>query len=81
MFGFGLDSPDPGLGPVAGSCVHGNNISCSREELSSMHSLKSQIPIYFTVQGVTVTVYSVASHKAPHTLRPLLVHCASPSDF
>jgi len=29
----------------------------------------------------TVTVYGVVSHKASHTLRPLLIYCASPSYF
>jgi hypothetical protein len=26
-------------------------------------------------------VYGVVSHKASHTLRPLLIYCASPSEF
>jgi hypothetical protein len=28
---------------------------------------------------VTITVYGVVSHKASHTLRPLLIYCDSPT--
>jgi hypothetical protein len=33
------------------------------------------------VLTVTVAVYGVVSHKASHTLRPLLIYYASPPEF
>jgi len=54
-------------------------IKCGTQ-IASQFTLLRQVAGYMCV-SVSIAVYGVVSHKASHTLRPLLIYCASPSEF
>jgi hypothetical protein len=54
-------------------------IKCGTQ-IASQFTLLRQVAGYMFV-SVSIAVYGVVSNKASHTLRPLLMYCASPSAF